>query len=396
MSRGTRTATLAVATLLLAPLLVVGGARSAAAAVPVPDDATITLVGHGSGHGKGLSQYGAYSAARQGRSDRQILRFYYPGTQYGTKRGDVRVRIQRDTDRDLRIDAVRGLRVTALTSGRTRRPAVPRARQWRAVLDGRTSVVSYRASTWRVWRRIRGPVQFSAGRTPLTLRTRDGAARYRGALRSVRSSGQRITVNVLPLESYLRGVVPAEMQAGWPQQALRAQAVAARTYAAFERSQWRSRSFDLCDTSACQAYDGVSAEQRATTRAVTGTARRVLTYAGDLAFAQYSASNGGWTVDGDRPYLPAKEDVFEGTSSDYYGWRVRVSAAKIEKLYGLENLTAIEIVERDGNGTWGGRVTDLQVTTEGGSQPGTYSVGVDRFVSTFGLKSSLFRIRSAG
>ena len=129
---------------------------------------------------------------------------------------------------------------------------------------------------------------------------------------------------------------------------------------------------------------------------MTGTAARVLTHGGDLAFAQYSASNGGWTVDGGRRYLPAKEDAFEGTSPDYYGWKVRISAARIEDLYGLENLTAIEIVERDGNGTWGGRVTELEVTTEGGSQPGTYSVDVDRFVSTFGLRSSLFRIRSVG
>lgn len=394
MSRGIRFVTLAATALLV----VAATAAPASADDPydVPDNATITFTGNGSGHGKGLSQYGAYSAARQGKSYREILRFYYPRTRYGKQGGAIRVRIQRDTDRDLRIDAVRGLRVKALMGGRTWRPTVPQANQWRAVLDGRTSVVSYRARTWRVWRRIRGPVQFSAGRTPLTLRTRDGAARYRGALRSIRSGRQRITVNVLPLEAYLRGVVPAEMQAGWPQHALRAQAVAARTYAAFERSQWRRRTFDLCDTSACQAYDGVGAEHSATTRAVTGTAKQVLTHSGDLAFAQYSASNGGWTVDGDRPYLPAKEDVFEGTSSDYYGWKVRVSAARIEDLYGLENLTAIQIVDRDGNGTWGGRVTDLEVTTEGGSQPGTYSVGVDRFVSTFGLRSSLFRIRSVG
>jgi len=391
-SRGMRVVALVVAVLLvIAPT----GAASADDVVVVPDSATITITGDGSGHGIGMSQYGAYSAARKGRTYREILGFYYPRTRYARRGGQIRVRINHDDDRDLRVNAVRGLRIKALSSGRAWQPRPRRATQWRAVSSGRTSVISYRAGRWRVWRKVRGGVQFSAGRKPLTMHASPGPVRYRGALRSVRHSGSRITVNVLSLEQYLRGVVPSEMQAGWPRHALRAQAVAARTYAAFERGQWGRRSYDLCDTSACQAYGGVTAEHAASNDAVRATSQKVLTFRRKVAFAQYSASNGGFTVDGGRRYLPARGDRYEGTSKDYYGWTVSISASRIEQLYGLENLTAIRIATRDGNGRWGGRVTRLEVTTAGGDSPGTYPVDVDRFVSTFGLRSSLFKVISA-
>jgi len=97
-------------------------------------------------------------------------------------------------------------------------------------------------------------------------------------------------------------------------------------------------------------------------------------------------------VFGGRPYLPAKKDPSEGMSSDYYGWTVTIAASELEDFYNLENLTQIRIAARDGNGRWGGRVTRLEVTTEGGENPGTYSVSVPRFISSFGFKASLFTI----
>ena len=99
------------------------------------------------------------------------------------------------------------------------------------------------------------PPGASAHGRPVRLYTADGSTSYRGVLKSVPSSpGNRITVDVLPLETYLRGVVPAETYASvWHQQALRAQAVAARTYAVHERADRRDAVFDLCETEACQA-----------------------------------------------------------------------------------------------------------------------------------------------
>ena len=176
-----------------------------------------------------------------------------------------------------------------------------------------------------------------------------------------------MTVNVLPLEQYLRGVVPSEMRAAtWPQHALRAQAVASRTYAVWRRAHALDRAYDICDTALCQVYGGATAEYPTSDKAVRATAREILTFRGSPAFAEYSASNGGYTVSGGRPYLPAKKDPYEGMSSDYYGWTVTIAASELEDFYNLENLTQIRIAARDGNGRWGGRVTRLEVTTEGG------------------------------
>ncbi len=390
MSRGIRALAPAVAT-----AVVLVGLTSAPAAADephdVPDTATITLRGDGSGHGIGMSQYGAYSAARNDDATaREILDFYYPGTQHGEAGGSVKVHVSGDDDRDLVVDDRDGLTV-AKVGGRTWRPREPRATQWRVQPNRHgDNVISVRTRTWRTWKVVSGDVELAAGGKPLSLRTPDGTVRYRGALRSTRlRSGQRITVNVLPLEQYLRGVVPAEMQAGWPQQALRAQAVAARTYAVHERGDGNTH-YDLCDTAACQAYGGASAEAAATDRAVSATSRDVLTYDGEIAFTMYSASNGGHTVAGEsgEPYLPAQPDPFEGTSEDYYGWTVKVSARRLERFYDLENLTRIQVAERDVTG----RVARLELTTEGGNAPDTYPVGVPRFVSSFGLPSSMFRV----
>lgn len=381
------------AVLLATTLVVTALAAPASADDPydVPGDATITIEGDGSGHGRGLSQYGAKRAAEvEGLKVREILDFYYPDTSIGRIAGSVRVWISRDDDRNLRVDDEVGLTIRA--GSRKWTPSIRRATQWRVKAKGARNVISYRTGSWHTFRTVRADVTFSARRTPLTLRTPDERLRYRGRLTTTRHDGERITVNTLRLEQYLRGVVPAEMPASWAQHALRAQAVASRTYAAFERSHFRRRAYHLCDTAACQNYRGVTAESSRSTKAVKATARDVLVYRQDLAFAQYSASNGGYTVSGNRPYLPAQADPYEGQSPDYYGWEVSVTAAELEKFYDLENLTEIQVSGRNGQGPRGGRVTELLLTTEGGDSPGTYPVAVDRFVSSFGLKSSLFEI----
>lgn len=399
MSRGTTLTALTAALVLVLP------AGPAAADEPFqgfPQDAVVTLEGDGSGHGAGLSQYGAYSAGRQGVTYREILRTYYPRTRLESLGGRIRVLVSADDDRNLVVDAAPRLRIVT-TQPRTRaRPTVRGVKKWRVVRRGDTHVISFRKGRWKVWKRVRGDVTFSA-RGPLTLRTPDGPVAYRGALRSTTHRDERITVNDLPMEQYLRGVVPAEMQAGWPQHALRAQAVAARSYAGFEREAWAFRPYEICDTAACQAYGGADVESRATNKAVRRTARTVLTYDGETAYAQYSASNGGHTVEGPlfaSNYLTARPDPWEGESPDYYDWRVTVPVTEIEAFYNLQDLTAIQVSRRDGNGRDrgtlrdGGRVTELLLTTEGGDSPGTYAVDVDRFRANFGLKSTLFEIVS--
>lgn len=396
MSRGTRLLTLAVAALTLLGVVLAPSTASAASApgaddpYDVPDAGTVTVEGDGSGHGIGLSQYGAYRAARDGTRYRRILGHYYPGTGSGTRGGAVRVLITGDIDRALVVDDAPRLRIRIVRAGKTVRPGVARAVRWRVRPAAGRNLISYRSrGKWRAWRRVRGDVQLAAGR-PLTLRTPDGPVRYRGALRSTRSARQRVTVNVLPMEQYLRGVVPAEMSAStWPQHALRAQAVAARSYAAFERENAPWKGYDLCDTAACQSYGGAAAEHGSSDRAVRATRRQVRVHDGETAFTQYSASNGGYSVAGPFDYLRAEPDPFEGTSPDFYGWTVEIPAATIEHAYDIENLTRIQVEARDGRGRRGGRVEVVRLWSETGW---TGTVSGDSFRRNFGLRSTLFEV----
>ena len=392
MSRGTRVVALtitAVAALLAMPAAPAAADRGFA----VPDDATITIRGDGSGHGRGMSQYGAYGAARAPFSlaADEILDFYYPGTEVGSAGGAVKVWIRGDDDRDLLVRDRDGLTIGKV-GGRTWRPREPRARSWRVRPNRRgDNVVSFRTRTWHTWRVVSGDVEVTAGGRPLTLVTPEGTVRYRGSLRSVDFEGrQRLTVNVLPMEQYVRGVVPAEMPASWPEQALRAQAIAARTYVTHERGDGTTY-YDLCDTDACQAYGGASAEVASSTRATRATAGDVLTHDGAVAFTVYSASNGGWTVAGahDEPYLVAQEDPHEGTSTDYYNWKRTVTSRQLERALGLRDLARLQVVARDGRGGRGGRVLTVSATARAGAEK---SFTGDEFQGLVGLPSTLYEI----
>ncbi len=136
------------------------------------------------------------------------------------------------------------------------------------------------------------------------------------------------------MESYLRGVVPLEIPASWSPDAVRAQAVAARTYAAAERSHPNARHYQICDTTQCQVYGGVGAEHPAATQAIRDTARQGLTYDGRPAFTQFSASSGGWTSAGSTPYLVAQEDPYDGWEGNaVHTWTRTVNDAALERHY---------------------------------------------------------------
>ncbi|GAA4113803.1 hypothetical protein GCM10022215_11280 [Nocardioides fonticola] len=354
---------------------------------------SITLEGHGYGHGHGLSQYGAEGAAREGLSTGQILRFYYPGTKVGRLGGTVRVLLT-DLDDRLVVKAQSSLTVAKVGSGRHRTRAIDaKATWWRVVPDGTTNRVERRrGGSWKLWRSVAGDVEFAAD-APLTVKTADGEVQYRGTLRSVRSEATpegREIVNHVSLENYLRGVVPREVPALWHGAAVRAQAIAARTYAAFERADARGAAYDLCDTAACQVYGGASAEHPASDAAVKATAGQVLTEGGEPIFAQFSASNGGWTAAGDYDYLPAQEDPYDGWSGNpYTDWTATLTAADIEAQWpAIGDLTGITIDQRDGNGEWGGRVLSMTIAGTAGS----VVVSGATFRTRFGLRETWFQL----
>ena len=205
-----------------------------------------------------------------------------------------------------------------------------------------------------------------------------------------------IAVNSVSLDDYVRGVVPSEMPASWQPAAVQAQAVAARSYARYFVSHPRDPHYDICDTTACQVYGGLSAEQAASNTAVSATANRVLTYAGSTIFAEFSASNGGITSSGNQPYFVTKLDPYDNAASGdpYLNWTKTASAANVAAYYGLAKVSQIQITGRAPGGQWGGLVTSAIVN---GSYPGGAAAAISTtgvsLASAMGLSYSFFHLR---
>jgi SpoIID/LytB domain protein len=232
---------------------------------------------------------------------------------------------------------------------------------------------------------------FTAPSNVLTLVTPSGDKVLRGRLRAAspaKGSTDRDTVDVLSVESYVRGVVPAEIPASWSPAAVQAQAIAARTYALFERAANIHHYYELCDTAACQVFGGVDVEDPASDAAVKATAGQYLAYGGQPAFTQFSSSDGGWTSAGSFPYLPHQADPYDGTAGNpVHDWSVVANAGTLEKRYPkIGHLTGITVTAREGGGEWGGRARTVVLTGT------TRSVTItgDDFRSALGLRSSWF------
>ncbi len=137
-----------------------------------------------------------------------------------------------------------------------------------------------------------------------------------------RSTGGNINViNVVPLDDYVKGVLPYEMSPAWPLEALKAQAVCARTYALMQTKHYKSYKFDVCNTIDCQVYYGANNANAVTDQASEETSGVVVTYDGELANAFYYSSNGGASENAENvwttalPHLVGKHDPFEATIS---------------------------------------------------------------------------------
>jgi SpoIID/LytB domain protein len=216
---------------------------------------------------------------------------------------------------------------------------------------------------------------------------------YQGDL-VAQTNGQ--TDNVLPLEDYIDGVVPAESPPTWAsaggEAALEAQAVSARSYAL----ALVASSGVICDTTACQVYTGLPDQYGLTAdSAVSATAGQVLYCnpgskcgpAGSIALAEYSASTGGYTAGG---AFPAVEDLGDSVPSNpVHSWTVGVPVSAFEStLSSIGTLEQVDVTERNGLGRFGGRVEEVEVVGDEGS----VSVSGDQFAADFGLRSDWFEI----
>lgn len=164
--------------------------------------------------------------------------------------------------------------------------------------------------------------------------------KWRGGFEYRRSTGGNINViNVVQIDDYIKGVLPYEMSPSWPIEALKAQAICARTYAMMQTKHYKSYKFDVCNTTDCQAYYGTNKANATTDQAVDETSGIVITYNGELASAYYYSSNGGASESSENvwtkalPHLVGKVDPFEATLSiPSYSYTVKYSFAQLTQL----------------------------------------------------------------
>ena len=346
---------------------------------PAGSGALFLVSGHGYGHGVGMGQWGAQGYALQGYTYEQILAAYYPGTTLGdTTTTSIRVLLA-SGKKTLTISAKKPFTVEdgdgidhTLPAGKTTfGPGLKLA-----VDDGPKVALD-------------PPLTFSpAAGSRLTL----GRA-YRGQI-LVDVAGKKLrAINVLPLEQYLYGVVPAEMPSQWVPSALEAQAVAARSYALANRQA--AAPFDVYADGRSQAYLGVSAETSAGRQAVDETAGQVLLYDGDVADTLFSSSTGGWTQSASdafgppgRPYLVSLQDPYDKISP-YHAWGpVAVTAQTLSHALGVSGRIVDATVKRNSSR----RVKKLQVTSlvSGTEQASTVSGAAA--ASALGLRSNWFSV----
>lgn len=193
---------------------------------------------------------------------------------------------------------------------------------------------------------------------------------YRGDIEVRRFQSSDMTViNVLPLEDYLYGVVPCEIEGVSHSEAIKAQAVAARTYTLNNIGKYKNIGFDISNTTYCQVYKGYSKENEACNKAIDDTRGKIITYNDTTAQVFYFSSSGGKTEDAsnvwgnDFPYLKSVEDKYESGNSWNYTWEAVYTADKIKQImldrnYDLGNILSVEITKT----SEAGRVTELTVS----------------------------------
>jgi SpoIID/LytB domain protein len=381
---------------LLAGVVVLGLATSIVASgatiQPAGAATQIVITGHGWGHGRGMGQYGAYGYATAfGWNHQQILDHFYGGTTMGALAPGqpMRVRLTRRDNQYLGVTSNAPFVVGGVVVDPTRAVWI------RQESDGRFhAFVAFTCTGDAVWDwyftdgYVSSAVPDPGNNLGLML-TICGDSTYRGRLQLVSDAGALRTVNELDVESYLRGVVPREVPAGWPAAAVQAQAVAARSYGWSENRYWYAKS---CDTTACQVYggagrDGVPLEHPASDAAIAATSGQVRVVAGGaVARTEFSSSTGGWTAGGT---FPPVQDLGDATPANpNRTWQAVIPVESVESRYGIGTFQAIEITQRNGLGDWGGRVLQLRIR----GSAGTVARSGDQVRTDWGLKSNWFTI----
>ena len=337
LRRAVATATAAALALSTGALQGVAGGTSVHAAPATVGAGALLFSGHGWGHGVGMSQWGASGYAKRGWTYDAILAHYYPGTTLGPAPVSK-----------LRVLLAENAKTVAVSSDaswtlRDTNGTVRQLDPGKLVL-GPALKVRLPASAEPT--QLSQPVTFQPGGAPLQVAGKP----YRGTVQVSLVKGKLQAVNVVALEGYLKGVVPSEMPSAWGIESLKAQAVAARSYALANRST--TGAFDVYADVRSQVYRGLAAESSATSAAVDATKGQVVLFGGKVASTLFFSSSGGRTAAASEvfkgttfpPYLVSVSDPYD-TASPYHDWGpIPVDVNGAAKKLGLK-----------------GRVTDLQL-----------------------------------
>lgn len=369
-------------------------------AIPPPTSGTFTLSGRGSGHGRGMGQWGALGyAVDHGWSTNQILGHFYGGTTASTAANALqRVYLVGSQGSDLTVTQAAGsLQVSGLVSSA------------RAVSIRRLSSTTFRvyrsatASCAGPWTLAGDTTASEVAVSSATAQGEDGnrmlrdcrtSRSYRGEMLAVRALGSVVTVNRVATEAMLRGIVPNEVSPSWASAgggagaaAVRAQAVAARSYMLAGDTRW-SPYATTCDSTSCQSYQGFGTEHPLTDAAITATAGQVRrTAGGAVAKTEFSASSGGWTAGGEFPAVVDLGDSYSGNPN--HTWSTTVTATQVASAFpGNGTFHGFGTTTRDGRGALGGRVLTTQLIFSGG----TITRTGEQVRAALGLRSSWFAV----
>ena len=223
---------------------------------------------------------------------------------------------------------------------------------------------------------------------------------YRGYITLLKKNGLTI-INNVKVEDYLYGVVPKEMPPNWSTEALQAQSVAARTFALKNRKRHSAEGFDLCSTSHCQVYEGMTAETRTTTDAVNHTRGEVLFYKGSVIDALFHTDSGGMTESSENvwgssvPYLRAVPEIQMQTQP----WSRTISVESLVRSVEQNGrslgtpkeirLSPLTIGRGSGDRTPSGRVRSIEFI----GTKGRVVLSGNELRSMFSLPSTLFSVR---
>lgn len=303
---------------------------------------------------------------------------------------------------DLRVGLVSGRASVTITPAEGKATAQTESSKTIALAANTAAAIRWQAGAFLVGReKLRGDVLTirPSGAGELAL---DGR-RYRGALELRHKGGGLTAVNIVPVDDYLRSVVPEEMPVDWPAEAIKAQSVAARSFALASCGRHAGEGYDLCTTTHCQLYTGTAAEKSASNAAIKATRGEVLTYGGKPIEALFHTDSGGMTENSEDvwgshvPYLRAAKD----TPAKTMPWTKTISRADLERKLAAKGhdigkvrsiaLSPLAIGRAAKDRTASGRVKTMTVK----GTKGTATLSGTTWRSLLGLKSTLFDAKLA-